>query len=464
MTEDDVYQDGSGNLVLRTKKHGVEDYSAGFIRTKGKNEFKYGYFETRIKLPQYQGHWPAFWLNNTYVWYEPCEVGNPSPGLDSWGVQKTCGVEIDIIELPWREYGYQHNMWWYDENLGYQISAEDFSDHFKVGGASQSTPIWNPQGDYHTFGLLWTPTQYIFYVDGIETHRLDNTGNVPISDAPEYIKLTEEIDWNTSRIDVDSWAGDIRDVVEFSEDYTLVDYVRVFQLDSVTNTLAQAGTDRNEDENTLVILDGSSSLGSSLEYNWTQVENGAPSVLISNVNQALASFTSPNISSQTEFIFQLQVKDSDYTISTDIVTITVGEEVQNLNANFIFNGSSSIDGQYTFTDTSSGFISSRLWNFGDGSNSIQINPIHIFTESGTYTVTLTVYDGSGGSHSNSQEIIVVLDNDLENDPDNTSNDDINSGASDLLAPTGINYYEILYSFFLLIFINFFLIYQHIRKK
>jgi PKD repeat protein len=52
----------------------------------------------------------------------------------------------------------------------------------------------------------------------------------------------------------------------------------------------------------------------------------------------------------------------------------------------------------SFTDTSSGSISSRSWNFGDGSTSTTANPSHTYSVPGSYTVSLTV-TGSGGSNT-----------------------------------------------------------------
>src|SRR5207244_5688256 len=54
-----------------------------------------------------------------------------------------------------------------------------------------------------------------------------------------------------------------------------------------------------------------------------------------------------------------------------------------------------------FSDQSSGSITSRDWDFGDGSShSSALNPSHTYNNAGSYTVTLTV-TGSGGSNSKS---------------------------------------------------------------
>ena len=51
-----------------------------------------------------------------------------------------------------------------------------------------------------------------------------------------------------------------------------------------------------------------------------------------------------------------------------------------------------------FTNNSYGYFDSVLWDFGDGTTSVESNPTHIFTIANTYTVKLTV---SGSGHSSS---------------------------------------------------------------
>jgi len=44
---------------------------------------------------------------------------------------------------------------------------------------------------------------------------------------------------------------------------------------------------------------------------------------------------------------------------------------------------------------SAGTITSRMWNFGDGGSSTAINPSHIFSKGGVYSVSETVSDTGG---------------------------------------------------------------------
>jgi len=52
----------------------------------------------------------------------------------------------------------------------------------------------------------------------------------------------------------------------------------------------------------------------------------------------------------------------------------------------------------TFSDLSSGEITSYLWNFGDGTTSTEANPSHVYSAVGDHTVTLTV-TGPAGSNT-----------------------------------------------------------------
>jgi PKD repeat protein/peptidoglycan/xylan/chitin deacetylase (PgdA/CDA1 family) len=63
----------------------------------------------------------------------------------------------------------------------------------------------------------------------------------------------------------------------------------------------------------------------------------------------------------------------------------------------------------TFTDTSTGSVTNRLWDFGDGftTNTAATNVLHTYTSDGSYTVGLTV-SGEGGISTNIQADCVTV--------------------------------------------------------
>jgi len=62
-----------------------------------------------------------------------------------------------------------------------------------------------------------------------------------------------------------------------------------------------------------------------------------------------------------------------------------------------------------FTDTSSGYIESRLWNFGDGTTSTEQNPTHTYMHRniGNFTVSLTA-TGMGGTNTETKTDYIQL--------------------------------------------------------
>jgi PKD repeat protein len=64
----------------------------------------------------------------------------------------------------------------------------------------------------------------------------------------------------------------------------------------------------------------------------------------------------------------------------------------------------------SFTDNSSdtdGTIASWFWNFDDGKTSTERNPNHRYVKFRNYSVTLTVTDDKGASHSTSKNITIT---------------------------------------------------------
>lgn len=90
----------------------------------------------------------------------------------------------------------------------------------------------------------------------------------------------------------------------------------------------------------------------------------------------------------------LVVYASDNTQSSASRTITVTPNQSALEASFGWNPTSpSANDDIQFSDASSG-ATSWSWNFGDGSTSVQRNPVKRYSAGGVYVVTLTVGDGT----------------------------------------------------------------------
>ena len=121
----------------------------------------------------------------------------------------------------------------------------------------------------------------------------------------------------------------------------------------------------------------------------------APTQVGSFVISQFVNGTTPNVGAR---IGKVVVSDSFATVYNDI-TDPVAPPVAAFNASPT-NGAAPLT--VTFTDTSTGSITNRFWNFGDGSttNITATNIAHTYA-AGNYDVTLTV-SGVGGANTNIQ--------------------------------------------------------------
>jgi beta-glucanase (GH16 family) len=171
-SDGESFLDGEGNLVLRIRREG-DRVVAGAVRTMAKEKrgnedpflFKqaFGYFEMSARIPVIPGGWAAFWMM-------------PAAGFVSEDGRK--GAEIDIVETIHGEKGWvNHALYW-----------GGYGAHSK-GASYDVKHIKGLYSGVHKFALLWTPEEYVFYVDDIETWRTSAGGP---ADAPAYLKITAE--------------------------------------------------------------------------------------------------------------------------------------------------------------------------------------------------------------------------------------------------------------------------------
>ena len=130
-----------GVLTITAEKLAPQDspqafgatYSSGLLATRGIFEQKYGYFETRMAIPNAKGTWPAFWM-----------VPDPNGR----------GVEADIAENIAIDTRVDHVR-------AYDGQVAAYADALKIG---------DPSG-FHTYGMLWTPQTVTFYYDDVAVYR-----------------------------------------------------------------------------------------------------------------------------------------------------------------------------------------------------------------------------------------------------------------------------------------------------
>jgi len=231
--EDDMVEVKDGNLILKMRRDpaiapaGVDEsfknnwIRAGAVRTIERDwpsqrnkhslfENSYGYYEARIKFNQMRGAWGAFWLMLRTV----------APGAPSGEFSSKKGTEIDIIEfirndqglynfaIHWDGYGPEHK--WAGKELG-----KNNPEYINVY-----------DGNFHTYALCWSPSAYIFYIDGVELWQVKdgetmNTDKgsytVDVCQNPAYIKLS---------IESADYVGTLQD--GWNEGEMLIDYVKVW--------------------------------------------------------------------------------------------------------------------------------------------------------------------------------------------------------------------------------------------
>jgi type IV pilus assembly protein PilY1 len=140
----------------------------------------------------------------------------------------------------------------------------------------------------------------------------------------------------------------------------------------------------------------------------------------------------------------LTVTESDGDTDTATVTVTVADTGPTADFSAVpSTGQAPLTVNFTDRSTSYDDIVSGTWNFGDGSlNSTERSPMHIFTEAGSYTVTLTVAENDGDTANVTVEIEVTPaePDDTDNDGDgwtigegdcDDNNSSINPGATDI---------------------------------
>lgn len=192
--------DGYLHIVAQSPSAGV--YTSARLKSQGLFSFQYGRIEAKIKIPESQGMWPAFWLLGNNI--------NTVP----W---PACG-ELDVMEHidgtnPPPYAGATH--------LGYDWVQASVHGTGLNGGTPYHPSGFSP-GEWHTYGMIWSKGQVQFYIDDptmpYETFT-PGTGTWPFDAGPQFLLLNLAVGG--------SWPGNPDATTVFPSEM-VVDYVRLY--------------------------------------------------------------------------------------------------------------------------------------------------------------------------------------------------------------------------------------------
>lgn len=187
--------DGYLYLNVKKQKIGASEYTgAGIITKKG---YRYGYYESRFKIPQGQGWHTSFWTM----------YRTPSTGVSYSKLYQ----EIDICEND------SKNKTYYSTNLHNYDPT-----HTNSGGQRVTTP--NLAETFHTWGCEFTPTVIKFFFEGKLVRTLDATKQ-KYGDASIWLTTIAASLGGTQFVDSTKLPS-----------AAIFDYVRFYELVNVVNT------------------------------------------------------------------------------------------------------------------------------------------------------------------------------------------------------------------------------------
>ena len=193
----------NGLLVIEGRQERIEGsyYTSARLKTEDLQEFQYGFFEARIKVPEGAGMWPAFWMLGSSFESDPDD-----PTASNW---PTAG-EIDIMEYvgkqPTLAYGTLHGP-------GYAGST-GLGNLYRHDGQIAD--------EFHTYAIEWDfdGIRWLFDGEVYGEKSRDIVGDRWVFDQPFFFILNLALGG--------SFPGPIGLDVEFPK-YMYVDYVRVYQ-------------------------------------------------------------------------------------------------------------------------------------------------------------------------------------------------------------------------------------------
>ena len=213
----------NGMLIIEAKKHqpalpGGITFTSAKLTTADKFQFKYGRVDVRAVVAEGQGLWSTAWMLGA----NHSQIGWPYSG------------EIDIVDtiggvrdgIP-QEGMIVNNMYW---NATGPNPSEPYSPaNINLNGSTEYRINDSNEGEtfsnkFHVFSIIWDEDKIQFQVDGIDTVDVNLTNKLADTFRnPFYLILNVAVGG--------AWPRSPGDNINFP-DGMLVDYVRVYQVDT----------------------------------------------------------------------------------------------------------------------------------------------------------------------------------------------------------------------------------------
>ncbi len=230
-----AYQ-SDGSMKLAGMKINEKDFAGATASTYHSMLYKYGVLEASVKFPKTPLSF-AFWLNGAAIDGLRTRYGD---------LRRSCMTEVDIIETFGRESSFASNIhrWWTDyDNTGTAIG----STHNSMDGVSKYNTTGNNKSvnynidrygallseDFHTYTFYWDDECMKFALDGkiYVTYDFKNEKSVSVHKMLTYIILSAQM--CEAGYGVSFKAGVHPEYCEAA-----IDYIRIYQTDSINSQLA----------------------------------------------------------------------------------------------------------------------------------------------------------------------------------------------------------------------------------
>lgn len=250
----------------------------------------------------------------------------------------------------------------------YDVCGDDFGEQYCIGVGAAQEPH-NKNGGVAVLGLSQLKLQW---------NSADDWWR---NDIPDYLTDFSQFE-----------ALQFRAAVNFQENAAGVS--PDFKIQLVDNSGASGSLTASDYTNALYFPPGD--WGTTL-----------PRTMHNTISLPIADFSGVDITDIAYVRFIFNESANGAILVSDLALSAANEVLFPPIASFEANVTETCTGEVTFTDNSDFFPTEWLWNFGDGTTSTEENPSHLYSDNGTYTVTLTVTNEAGSDSETITSYVTV---------------------------------------------------------